>query len=485
MINIVSKSIDGGKWQSISVLLCAVIQYSAIIIISNNILPSEYGIVILSFSIIEFSFLFINAGLGSALIQKDKIDLSQIRSAYTITILFAIICYLLLITISSTIAQFFNDELLIDVLYLLGIIFIFRAFSSVPKSLLHRDLEYKKLMIIDILSFFIGYFIVGIPLVYNGFSYWSIIYAALVQALILGILSFIYRPHNIIPFISIRSVKKILNFGMGLTISRFFNFFGKEGDKFVVGRLFDSGLLGIYGMAAKLIMLPVKILGNIIDHVLFPILSRINNERKIYIYLRVINYVSLALIVGLIVLSSFLEELVMLTLGDSWLGILVPLYVMLIACIFKIIIRICDVFVRAIGAVYKGANQKIIMTLLIFCFSYIGSYWGIVGVAVGVNLAVFITMIKMLNLCSELMGLDKSPLSFKKIIPFSILGLSMSLITFTLKPFLLQGIDNLLLVVSIIVLINIGLISFIMHLAYPSLFRKIYVMMFRELKFNN
>ena len=38
MINIVSKSIDGGKWQSISVLLCAVIQYSAIIIISNNIL---------------------------------------------------------------------------------------------------------------------------------------------------------------------------------------------------------------------------------------------------------------------------------------------------------------------------------------------------------------------------------------------------------------------------------------------------------------
>ena len=138
MINIVSKSIDGGKWQSISVLLCAVIQYGAIIIISNNILPSEYGIVILSFSIIEFSFLFINAGLGSALIQKDKIDLSQIRSAYTITILFAIICYLLLITISSTIAQFFNDELLIDVLYLLGIIFIFRAFSSVSKSLLLR-----------------------------------------------------------------------------------------------------------------------------------------------------------------------------------------------------------------------------------------------------------------------------------------------------------------------------------------------------------
>ena len=54
-------------------------------------------------------------------------------------------------------------------------------------------------------------------------------------------------------------------------------------------------------MAAKLIMLPVKIIGKLIDHVLFPILSKINEDEKIPIFYKTINYVSMGSILMLLI----------------------------------------------------------------------------------------------------------------------------------------------------------------------------------------
>ena len=485
MHELVSKGIDGGKWNSISVSICSLIHYTLIIITTNRISPSEYGVVVLAFSLIEFSYLFINAGLGPALIQKKSISSDEVRSAYTLTMILAFFCYFILLLSSSFLSHFFNDSNLENVLSVLGIIFIFRAFTSIPKALLQKNLQFKDIMLIEIISFFLGYLVFGILLVLNGFGYWAIIYAALIQTLIAGLLSFIKKPHNVIPFIAFKSIKEIVDFGTGLTISRFFNFFGKDGDKLVIGRVFESTFLGIYGMAAKLIMLPVKIIGKLIDHVLFPILSKINEDEKIPIFYKTINYVSMGSILMLLIMSSFLKELVVLFLGESWIEILPPLYIMLVATIFRIIIRICDVFVRAIGAVYRGASQKIIMTILILIFSYVGSYWGIIGVAIGVDIAVFITMIKMINLCTNLLGIEKQIFSFNDIIFVSMVGLSMFLLTFIIKPFLLQSITNLLLVVSILALFNIILVSFILYLSYPSSFRKIYFIIFKNIKVIN
>jgi len=138
-----SKAIDGGKWNSISILICSLIHYSLIIIITNRISPSEYGVVVLAFSVIEFSYLFINAGLGPALIQKEHISSDEIRSAYTLTMILAFFCYFILLASSSFLSNFFNNSALKDVLTVLGVIFVFRAFTAVPKSLLQKNCSSK------------------------------------------------------------------------------------------------------------------------------------------------------------------------------------------------------------------------------------------------------------------------------------------------------------------------------------------------------
>ena len=55
-----------GKWQGLSMFLRGTIHYISVIIMARYVTPDEYGVAALSFVILEFSNLFVNAGFGPA-----------------------------------------------------------------------------------------------------------------------------------------------------------------------------------------------------------------------------------------------------------------------------------------------------------------------------------------------------------------------------------------------------------------------------------
>ena len=97
-------------------------------------------------------------------------------------------------------------------------------------------------------------------------------------------------------------------------------------------------------------------------------------------------------------------ELVLLMLGENWALITVCLQILIIGMVFKVTYKIFDSFIRAIGAVYQRAKIQALYALFVIIGSYVGSHWGIRGVAVAIAFAAFANYLLMLLLSAKFLS---------------------------------------------------------------------------------
>ena len=89
------------------------------IILARLIAPSEYGTIALTTIFITISNVFVESGLGTALIQKKDADDLDFSSVFYCNIIIALLVYLIIFICAPLIANFYNADILIPVLRVL------------------------------------------------------------------------------------------------------------------------------------------------------------------------------------------------------------------------------------------------------------------------------------------------------------------------------------------------------------------------------
>lgn len=89
------------------------------IILARLIAPEEYGIIALTTIFIAISNVFVESGLGTALIQKKDADDLDFSSVFYCNLVISIIVYMMIFIFSPVIANFYNSEILVPVLRVL------------------------------------------------------------------------------------------------------------------------------------------------------------------------------------------------------------------------------------------------------------------------------------------------------------------------------------------------------------------------------
>jgi PST family polysaccharide transporter len=91
------------------------------------------------------------------------------------------------------------------------------------------------------------------------------------------------------------------------------------------------------------------------------------------------------LVVGPVAVGAALlsPEIVRVVLGQRWSSAIVPFQILALAILFRATASIGDALAAAIGAVYRRLLRRCIISSAIFAFCWIGSRWGLPGVAAG------------------------------------------------------------------------------------------------------
>lgn len=392
MQGLTQKTLSGLFWLGSSSGAKAIIKIIVIGLLARLLEPGDFGVVAAAMVVIVFTEMIYEMGVGPALIQLENIGEKHIHTAFTFSLGLGVSLILLFYQINPFIAAFYEMPELLDVLNLLLWVFPIRTISHISYSLLQREMLFKRLAGLDLISYLLGFGVMGLILALNGFGVWSLVWANLTEALIYCILLLVRTYRKLGVGLDITALKELLRFGSGFTIAAILNFFARKADYIIVGKYIGGAGLGIYSRAYGLMNAPNSIVGSVANNVLFAGFSKIQADGKRMLSALEKSYslifLSMLPLSGISIILA--PEIILVLLGEKWMASIMPFQVLVFSMFFRVGYKIGGTYLKSVGKTKVLAFTQGIYAIGVTLGSYLGLAWGINGVAVGVTLAIIL-----------------------------------------------------------------------------------------------
>jgi O-antigen/teichoic acid export membrane protein len=400
--NTARHALGGMVWSGLGFGAQGIGQFLVVIVFARYLTKTDNGVVAAALIVIALGQLFTEAGFGPAVVQREELTDEHIRSAFALSLLTGACMTIVIYVTAPLIADFFHQSAVEPVMHGLAFTFMLQAPGVVAMALLQRSLDFKSIAIAETVSYFVGFAGVGVVLAISGVGVFSIVFAQLAQAALLTGILLLRRPHPK----ALRPRKQesidLVVYAGGMTAARAFNFVALYGDNTVVGNRMSAADLGAYKNAYQLAAVPAQLLGQVMDRVIFPVLSRLQErrDRVASAYLRGIALVAMITIPASIVVVLLGPEVIHLLLGGGtkWDDAIVPFQIFAAGLIFRTSYKISDSLARAMGTVYRRAWRQAVYAGAVIVGALIGTTFGLVWVAVGVTAAIVLNYLLMADL---------------------------------------------------------------------------------------
>lgn len=311
------------QWTALSSVVGAAIYMVQISVLARYLEPSDFGLMAIAMVVIGFSQSFIDFGISSTIIHKQDITQSQLNTLYWINVFAGGLVFVIILLLAPMIASAYGHEDLEDMLVWVGTTFLIRPFGQQFFVLFQKDLQFKVISIIELISKMVGLG-VAVWLAIEGFGVNSLVFATVIIAIVWTIsFAIMGWRHYAIQFqFKIFEVKEFLMFGWFQMSERAINYFSSEIDTLLIGKLLGTQALGLYSIAKQLTTRPFDIINPIVTRVTFPVMAKFqdNVEKVKDIYLRTMNYLSSINFPIAAVIFILAEDITQLFLGEKWLA---------------------------------------------------------------------------------------------------------------------------------------------------------------------
>ena len=291
------------------------------IVLARLLAPEVYGVMSLVAVFTAILQVFVDSGMGNALIQKKDADDLDFSSVFFFNMIMCIVLYLLLFFCAPLIATFYNKPELTPVIRVLGITLLIAGGKNVQQAYISRQLQFKRFFFAT-LGGTIGAAVIGIFMAYMGFGIWALVAQNLFNSMIdTVILWFTVRWRPKLRFSFFR-LKRLLGYGWKLLASALLHTFYTNLRTLVIGKLYTPTNLAYYEKGQSFPTLIVSNINASIDSVLLPTMSGVQDSRESVkaITRRAIltsSYLMWPMMVGLAVVA---KPLVVLLLTEKWLS---------------------------------------------------------------------------------------------------------------------------------------------------------------------
>lgn len=414
-----SKAVKGVSWSMLAVAGRQVMSLAGVAVLARMLGPEAYGLLGMAALITTFLMNFRDLGTAAAVIQKPSINDRMLTSLFWVNMLFGAVLAALVVLAAGPAAEFFHDERITPVLRILAISFPITSAGVVHQALLSRELAFHRIAWADLASSAVGY-VVAIPMATAGFGVWSLVAANLVNALVSTALYWLFCPWRPRLVFDKDEVLTVSKFSLNLGAFGLVNYFSRNADNLIIGRMLGSEQLGYYQMAYNLMLYPIQNVSAVISRVLFPTFARMqdDDERFRSAYTRSCLLVALVTFPLMGGMGAVAGPLVHSLLGSKWSPAILTLQILapvgLAQSVFTTVGQIYISKGRTDWMLYWGTGTAV---LLVSSF-LLGIRYGIEGVAAAYSFTYLVLVI---------------PLGF--LIPFRLIGLRL---TDFLRPFLPQ-----------------------------------------------
>jgi O-antigen/teichoic acid export membrane protein len=382
-----AKLLTGSTWALYKIIAVQFINFGAIAILSRQLEPADFGLVALA-NVAQRFFNVISAqGINEFIIYDNSANLKEkLNAAFWLNLIFSFCSTLIGIAAIPWIANFYEEPLLASILLVLFLRFPIDVISKLPDAILHKSLEFKSIEIRDTILQLTAA-ILSVSMALTGYGVWSLVLPSLIAAPIRLIIAF--RVVKWRPSLNLytKHWKEILKYSSTIIGSTLTNFVISQGDTLLVGRLLGSVQLGLYNLSWTASNLISKTLVTLTNKMALPAFAaQKGNVDAIFKALTKVLFAIASISFPVLIWMFVIADYVVLTLyGDKWVDSILPFQILLIYAIrYSVGAPIGSVF-KAMGR--PDLNFKLGLFIIPFYILsiWIGSNYGIVGVATGVT----------------------------------------------------------------------------------------------------
>ena len=383
------KTVFGMMWSAVGKVGTLTINFLSNLVLARLLMPEDFDCIGMLAIFLAVSNIFIQGGLGAALIQKKNPTKMDYLTVFYWNLVFSVVFYLILFAIAPFVARFYELPILQPMLRVQSSVLIIQSFAIVQITQLQKRMNFRALAIRNMAAALAGT-LIAIPLALRGYGAWSLvasaITAAIVNVLLLWILSE-WRPSLEFSF---ASLKGLFSFGGLMLLSSLAETLYVNLQGLIIGKRFPAGNLGYYMQTKKLEEVPVTGLSSIVNEVTFPAFATLQDDPNRLLEgvrksTKALVFLNFPMMILLIIIAL---PLITLLYGAKW-ETSVPYFQIL--CISGLIYTINTLNTNVIKALGKGKIyfliqiiKRIIGIAMIFTgmtFGIYGLLWAVAGVS--------------------------------------------------------------------------------------------------------
>jgi O-antigen/teichoic acid export membrane protein len=378
------------SWSAISSAARQALALAGVSILGRLLGPDAYGLIGMSALITNFLLNFKDLGTGSAIIQRQQISQRMLSSLFWMNCGIGVLLSVIVFGVSFPAAQFFHEPRVTPIMQVLSVSFLITAVGVVHNSILQREMRFHHLGLADFTASFAGY-AVAIGCALSGFGVWSLVCGNLVNMTTASAMYFALSRWRPVFVMDPSELKSIAGFSLNLSGFGLVNYFARNADNLVVGRVLGSGPLGYYQMAYNLMLFPIQNISSVIAQALFPGFARIQNDdaRFSSAYTRscmLIGFITFPVIAGLAVVARPLVEVI---LGSKWVPVIHLFQILApVGIVQSVQTTVAQIYISKGRTDWMFRWGAIASMLLVTSF-VIGVRWGVEGVAIAYTVTYF------------------------------------------------------------------------------------------------
>lgn len=253
------------------------LQFIGSLIIARQLTPEQIGIFSVAAVVVALAQILRDLGVSGYIIQVEKLTTEILRAAFGLALLSAGGLALALSLASGSIATFYAEPRLQDVMFILALNFALTPFGSVTMACIRREMGFRAIAVVDVLSALISLG-VTISLAYLGHGAMSLAWGAIAGTLVSVIGAQVLRPDYMPFWPSLRGVSGILKFGSITTSSSIVGYLNMSATDLILGKLTGMSAVAYFNRAASLNRFFGGMITKALGPVLLPVMSQIKRD---------------------------------------------------------------------------------------------------------------------------------------------------------------------------------------------------------------
>jgi teichuronic acid exporter len=422
-------------WRALADWSSQIVSWAALLVVVRVLSPADFGLV--GMSVVLFWYLkFVgSAGITITVIRNRDLTADTIAQLNTVGVLFGVVAFLLSCLLAWPAALFFKTPRMAPVAVVTCLALIPLGLRSVPEGLLNKNMRLKSLSFFDALRD-VTSAVVTVALACLGFHYWALVLGNLLSEVTRCVFVLRLQRHRF-AWPHFAQIRAPLIFGWHVVVSSFALSTYSTLDNVTAGRVLGQSALGLYGMAWNLANVPLEKVVSLVTTLIPAYLARVQTDlAALRQYLRSLTEViSLAMFPATTGLALVARDAVPLVMGPKWNGMIAPLQILSVYAAFRSTVALLTKVLNTVGKTRFVMRVELTGLVLMPLAFWIGSHWGIKGIALGwvvgypiIALAHYWKTLKTIEMrLSELIGALRPALEGTAIMAFAVIALQWKL----------------------------------------------------------